>query len=76
MKITFDTHLGNFEFWGGAKTFAEKLTLAELNELEYIIFDLFSNKQPTETEINDLFWFEEEMLCKLIGIDFEEVYNR
>ena len=76
MKITFDTHLQNFEFWSGAKTFAEKLTLEELNELEYTICDLFPDKQPTETEINDLFWFEDEMLCELIGIDCEEVYNR
>ena len=76
MKITFDTHLQNFEFWSGAKTFAEKLTLEELNELEYTICDLFPDKQPTETEINDLFWFEDEMLCELIGIDCEDVYNR
>ena len=30
MKITFDTHLQNFEFWSGAKTFAEKLTLRRI----------------------------------------------
>ncbi len=28
----------------------------------------------TDTEINDLFWFEEETLCEWIGIDFEEDY--
>ncbi len=76
MEITFDIHLQNFEFWGGAKTFVEKLTLEELNELEYTIGDFFTDKQPTETEINDIFWFQDEMLCELIGIDCEEVYNR
>lgn len=76
MKITYDTHLQKFEFWGGAKVFAEKLTLEELNDLEYTIPELFTDRQPTETEINDLFCFEDEMLCELIGIDCEEVYNR
>jgi hypothetical protein len=28
----------------------------------------------TETEINDMFWFEEEFLCECLGIDFEEDY--
>ena len=27
-----------------------------------------------ETEVNDLFWFEEEFLCELIGVDYEEDY--
>ena len=25
-----------------------------------------------QTDINDLFWFEEEFLCELLGIDFDE----
>jgi len=28
----------------------------------------------TETDINDLFWFENEMLCEWLGIDYEEDY--
>jgi len=38
--------------------------------------DLYHEKPPTETDINDLFWFESELLCEWLGIDFNEYENR
>ena len=28
----------------------------------------------TETQLNDLFWFEDKYLCELIGIDYKNDY--
>lgn len=74
MEYTKQLNLTEFDFWSGAKK--HKFTYNELEELEYTIEDLFHEKTPTETEINDLFWFEEEMLCSFIGINFNEYLNR
>ena len=74
MIYTTDKHLLSFEFWSGAKQ--HKFTYAELQQLNNNLTELFNEKTPTETDINDLFWFEEEMLCGLIGVDFNEYENR
>lgn len=74
MIYTVELNLTEFEFWSGAKQ--HSFTYDELKELEYTIEDLYFDKKPTETEINDLFWFEEEYLCECIGLDFEEYLYR
>jgi hypothetical protein len=74
MEYTKQLNLTEFNFWSGAKQ--HEFTYNELKELEYTIKDLFHEKPPTETEINDLFWFEEEILCSFIGINFNEYLNR
>ena len=75
MEYTKQLNLTEFDFWSGAKQ--HEFTYNELKELEYTIEELYPYKKPpTETEINDLFWFEEETLCSFIGIDFNEYLNR
>ncbi len=74
MKYTKDLNLTSFKFWSGAKQ--HEFTYNELKQLEYILEDLYHEKPPTETEINDLFWFETELLCEWLGIDFNEYENR
>lgn len=73
MKIKLELNLENFSFWSGAKD--NYFTNKELRELEYSIEELYE-EVPTETEINDLFWFEEEFLCDCIGINFENEYSK
>ena len=75
MKYTKELNLSQFEFWSGAKDFADQLTYKELDQLEHCIADLYTDP-PSETEINDLFWFEDEMLCEWLGLDPDEVYER
>lgn len=74
MEYTVNLDLTEFKFWSGAKQ--HSFTYNELKELEYIFEDLYFDKTPTETEINDLFWFEEEYLCECLGLDFEKYLNR
>lgn len=74
MEYTKQLNLTKFNFWSGAKQ--HEFTYNELKQLECVIEDLFHEKTPTETDINDLFWFEEELLCSSIGINFNEYLNR
>ena len=74
MKYTTELNLTDFNFWSGAKD--HEFTYTELKELEYILEDIYHEEPPTETQINDLFWFEEQFLCECIGVDFEEYENR
>jgi len=74
MKYTKELDLINFEFWSGAKQ--HEFTYNELKELENILEDLYHENPPTETEINDLFWFEEETLCEWLNLDYNKYLNR
>ena len=74
MKITKELNLVDFNFWSGAKE--HNFTYNELKELEYILEDIFHEKIPTETEVNDLFWFEDETLCEWLTLDYNEYLNR
>ena len=73
MKIILETSLENFEFWSGAKDTAEEIRnnggdwKAVENEIE--------EKYPegiTDTQLNDLFWFESELILDIAGVEEEE----
>ena len=74
MRYTKELDLTNFKFWSGAKQ--HEFTYNELKELENILEDLYHENPPTETEINDLFWFEEETLCEWLNLDYNKYLNR
>lgn len=73
MKIYKEERLRNFEFWGGAIDRANKLTFEQLDEIENILEEVYP-EGLSETEINDLFWFEEYVISQWLGFDnFEEL---
>lgn len=71
MKINRELDLVHFEFWSGAKDHC--FTNSELREIEYVLEELYPDGMD-ETQVNDLFWFEEEFLCEVIGVDYEGDY--
>lgn len=75
MIYKVDENLTNFKFWSGGKDRADLLTYDELDELDGRIHELLGN-EPTDTEINDLFWFDFDSVCGLIGLTEEEVFKR
>ena len=75
MRIKTEKSLQHFQFWSGAKDLAERLTWGELIEIENQLEELYPNGL-TETEINDLFWFDAEFICDLIGETEEDIFNR
>ena len=76
MRIYSETSLRDFEFWSGAKDTVKSLTLAELDTIESILEDAFPDGM-SETEVNDLFWFEEETIAEWLGYEsFAEIMQR
>ena len=73
MKYTQETSMNNFNAWSGAKDTLQ--TIREHNkieDLEYLMEELFQETTPTETEINDFLWFEDEYIFECLGIEIEQ----
>ena len=71
MKLYSEKSLCNFNFWSGAKDNALKLTLEQLDEVESMLEDIYPDGM-SETELNDLFWFDFEQICDWLGIEEEK----
>jgi hypothetical protein len=76
MKIYSDVPLTQFEFWAGAKDTVEYLTDDELEQIEQILEDIYP-EGLNETDLNDLFWFEDDLIAKWLGYEnFDEIMER
>ena len=53
MKVISEISLTNFEFWGGAKDRARMLTYEELEQVEYMLEDIY--EEIEDITINNLF---------------------
>ena len=63
--------LKNFKAWSGAKDTLNKLIeLDKCDDLEFILDDLYPNGL-TETQLNDILWFEDEWIYETLGIEEE-----
>ena len=71
MTIKTEQNLRNFEFWCGAKANAEQLTDEELDTLESKFEYLYPGGM-TDTEINNLFWFDFEWICESLGLCYND----
>lgn len=72
MTIKVEKNLRDFEFWGGAKGNANLLTPDELDQLEEIIDSMDLGEGWTDTQINDMMWFEFDVACDWLGIELDE----
>ena len=72
MVYSKDFSVDSFEFWSGAKDTVDDVRRAEkMDELQSLIEEQFSDRIPTETEINDFVWFEREYIYSQLGIENE-----
>lgn len=70
-----DISLRDFEFWSGAKDTVNYLTNDELDIIEDMLEDAYPDGM-TETQLNDLFWFDTDMIAEWLGYDdFESLIN-
>lgn len=80
MRFTVEQSLQDFQFWQGAKEFAKLLTPKEFEIIEdYLESDFsYAGEIPTETQINDLFWFEDEFITtEILGYSIPDaIYYR
>ena len=68
MEYIKDERLTNFPFWSGAADRAKSLEYSELEELDEKVADYFAGDTlPTESQINDLFWFDFKEVCHMLG---------
>ena len=57
--------------WGGAKDRIDSLTSELVDRLEGILDDeaIWGEEMPTETEVNDLIWFDDDNYADWLGFD-------
>lgn len=66
MKYTVEESLSQFNFWSGAKDTAEHLTEEQFDQIESVLEDCYPDG-ITDTQINDIFWFEEDWIAECLG---------
>lgn len=72
MTITYELDLNSFQAWSGAKDTLERvINEGKCDLLEQILEDTYPEGM-TETELNDLLWFEPETIYEWLGIRSEE----
>ena len=71
MTITYELDLNSFEAWSGAKETLERIPReGKCEELENVLEELYPDGM-TETELNDLLWFDSESVYEWLGIRSE-----
>lgn len=76
MKVYRDIPLTEFHFWAGARDRVKYLSRNELEQIEEILEELHPEGLK-ETMINDLFWFEDDLIAQWLGYEsFEEIMER
>tara|TARA_R110002012_G_C11258398_1_gene567735 strand:+ start:16 stop:234 length:219 start_codon:yes stop_codon:yes gene_type:complete len=72
MKIVNDNlSLRNFDAWAGAKDTKELIIdNNKEDDFEFLMEDLYPDGM-TDTQLNDILWFEEDWICEMLGIDNE-----
>jgi hypothetical protein len=59
MKYTKEFSVDNFKFWSGAVQVVDAFRKVNmLDDLQQIIEDVFADRTPTDTEINDFVCFD------------------
>lgn len=67
MKIVSEMPLRDFRFWSGAKDTAAELSVEQLDQVERVLEELYPDGM-TDTQINDIFWFERDTVREWVGI--------
>ena len=76
MTITYELDLNSFEAWSGAKETLERIQReGKCAELENVLEELYPDGM-TETELNDLLWFDSESVYEWLGIRSEKQIER
>lgn len=75
MTIKTETSLRDFEFWGHAKTVADKLTEKEIDTIEYELESIYPDGLDS-TLLNDLFAFNTDFIASFIGETEESILER
>lgn len=74
MEYKVECSLEQFEAWSGGKdTLDVLIEKGDCDTVESCLEDLFCGQMPTDTEINDVLWFERDMIAEWLGYrDWDE----
>ena len=76
MKVTYEFDLSEFKAWSGGAETLEKIRKFDLNHpgamktAQQYIEDCLGD-EATETQINNMLWFEDDFILDAIGYDEE-----
>ena len=71
MKISYELNLSTFKAWSGAVDTLDRIRReGKCEELESILEDCYPEGM-TETELNDLLWFDDEWIFETLGMRTE-----
>ena len=72
MTISYELDLNSFQAWSGAKDTLDRIQReGKCGELENVLEEVYPDGM-TETELNDLLWFDSESVYEWLGIRSEE----
>lgn len=76
MEYKVESSLERFEAWSGGKdTLDVLIKKGDCEQLESIMEDMWSEKIPTETDINDFLWFERDTIAEWLGYRDWDAYE-
>lgn len=75
MRIYNDISLSDFEFWSGAADRAANLTDDDFDTIESCLEDAYPDGLSA-TDVNDIFWFDFDIIVQWLGYDDEEDFDR
>lgn len=68
MEVLTDVRFDDMLWSGGLTNYNDYFRdLFTDEELEDVFSEIFFEKPPTDTQINDLFWFEPEFIAEMLG---------
>lgn len=73
MDYTQEFNVETFEFWSGAESTFNKIKEKDLvEEFQSHLEEVFYDRIPTATEINDYVWFDSDSIFEALGISEED----
>lgn len=72
MKIYAELNLETFKAWSGAVGTLDRIREeGKCEELEYLLEELYPDGM-SETQLNDLLWFDSDWIYEILGINEDE----
>lgn len=68
MKLYKEESVKTYGAWAGAVHTVDTLTDAQAEQLEAMLEDEYPDGM-SETELNDLLWFEDDWIAEMLGFD-------
>ena len=72
MKVITETNLRGFNAWSGAVDTKNLIISLRLEEEFEMLIDELYEEGLTDTQLNDLLWFESDWILENLGVEVEE----